>query len=1317
MRKRIFLLGLVLLSGIVAATQMVEAVPPSFQNEIVIGSGLTFPTALEFLPDGRMLIAEFRGKVWIVQAGAAQIDTTPVIQLSNIIDEDVTVGGERGLVNIIADPNFATNGFIYMFYTANSPQRDRVSRFTMAGNTASLASELVIWQGVADSTRTDHHGGSMAFGPDGKLYICTGDNADPPSVQLLTSDHGKILRVNSDGTVPTDNPFFDGTGSNIDAIWARGLRNPYRMSLDAPTGKLYIGDVGENTFEEVNIAARGANYGWPTCEGNCSTSGMTNPIFTYNHNGRDSAITGGIIYRGNQFPSSYQGVYFYGDYAQNWIRYLTFNASGAVTGSQNFEPTDGTLDGPYGDPVMFKLGPDGSLYYVDFGWPGPENPAAIRRIRYTAANQPPTVNVSASPLSGLSPLTVNFSSAGSSDPEGQTLSYIWTFGDGGTSTQANPSHVYSQNGLYTARLTLSDGVNSTLSNVITISVGNVPAGVVTSPLNNSTFRAGDVINFAGTATDPDDGTLPASAYSWTILFRHDDHVHPVLGPLTGVTSGSFTIPTSGHDFSDNTAYEIILTVTDSNGLQNRSSVLILPQKVNLSFNSSPPGLTLTIDGISRATPFVKDTLIGFQHNIGAPGQSFGGTNYSFVSWSDAGTQTHGITVPATAQSYVATYQATGSSIPPGQIAAYNFDEGSGATATDVTGNNHTGTLTNGPVWTAGKFGSGLSFDGVNDMVSVADSNMLDLSTGMTLSAWVFPTATSGVRDIIIKEGSNVDIYNLYARNGQGNPESNVFVGGTNRTAVGPVLTTNTWTHVAGTYDGATLKLFLNGVQAATLSVSGAMPASTGALRIGGNSLWGENFLGIIDDVRVYNRALTATEIQADMNAPVGGGSPPPPDTTPPVISAVGSSGITSSGANISWTTNEASDTQVEYGTTLSYGSSSPLNTSMVTSHSVSLSGLAPGTPYNYRVKSRDAAGNLATSGNFTFTTAAAGDTTLPNVSITAPTGGTVSGTVTVTATATDNVGVVGVQFLLDGANLGTEDTTSPYSVSWNTTTASQGSHTLQARARDAAGNQRTSTSVIVTVANAIPNLVAAYAFDEGTGSTASDASGNLNTGTISNPVWVTGRYGNALQFNGFTDWVTVADANTLDLTNAITIEAWVFPTSDPTGWRSIVAKEQTDGLAYYLYASSRGTNVPATGVFVSGAERTLTGGTRLAINTWAHIAATYNGTIQRLYVNGVQVSTRNQTGTAAVSTGVLRIGGNNPFGEFFKGLIDEVRIYNKVLTQAQIQTDMNTPITPGATGLLREQGFNLSDFVASTVLHEEVITPRRRYMNQSRVRK
>ena len=632
--------------------------PGDFRDEVVIGTGLTFPTAFEFLPDGRMLITEMRGRLLVAQPNASVVDAAPVMDLPNVFQEDVTAGGERGLVNVVADPGFATNGFVYLFYTAASPPRDRVSRFTMSGNTADPGSELVVWQGVADSTSTDHHGGALAFGPDGKLYISTGDNGDPPTSQSLTSDHGKILRVNKDGTIPPDNPFVDGPGPNIDAIWARGLRNPYRFSFDPANGRMYIGDVGASAIEEVNVGVAGANYGWPTCEGPCAVAGMTNPLFSYPHDGRDAAITGGFVYRGTQFPPSYQGVYFYGDFAQNWIRYLTLNAAGAVTANTNFMPADGSLDAPF-DPVMLKPGPDGSLYYVDFGWGWQEtvNAAAIRRIRYVAGSQPPVAVVSATPLNGPAPLSVTFSSAGSFDAENQPLTYAWTFGDGAVSTAANPVHQYAQNGTYIAQLALSDGVSTTLSSAITITVGTPPQATITAPADGLVFRAGDVIGFAATATDASGNSLPPSAYSWTILFHHDSHVHPTLGPVSGLTAGTLTIPTSGHDFSGTTSYEIILTVTDASGLRTTRSVFVHPHKVNLTLATSPVGLMIRIDGINQTAPYVKDTLTGFQHSVEAPDQTQG-VSYGFVSWSDGGTQTHTLTMGEGAATLTATYQPT-----------------------------------------------------------------------------------------------------------------------------------------------------------------------------------------------------------------------------------------------------------------------------------------------------------------------------------------------------------------------------------------------------------------------------------------------------------------------------------------------------------------------------------------------------------------------------------------------------------------------------------------------------------------------------------
>jgi hypothetical protein len=320
------------------------------------------------------------------------------------------------------------------------------------------------------------------------------------------------------------------------------------------------------------------------------------------------------------------------------------------------------------------------------------------------------------------------------------------------------------------------------------------------------------------------------------------------------------------------------------------------------------------------------------------------------------------------------------------------------------------------------------------------------------------------------------------------------------------------------------------------------------------------------------------------------------------------------------------------------------------------------------------AGNPAVTGtsaaNFTIA-----DTTAPTVAVTAPAAGsTVSGTVTVSATASDNVAVAGVQLLLDGALLGAEDTTSPYSVAWNTTTATAGSHTLTARARDAAGNQTTSAAVSVTVASVSTGLVAAYGFEEGSGTTTNDASGLGNPGTITAGTWATtGRFGKALSFNGTSSLVTVNDAAALRLMSAMTLEAWVRPTA-AASWRCAVLKETSGGLAYGLYASDASTR---PGSFLRiGSDVDVTAPSAITLNAWTHLAATYDGATLRLFVNGTQVTSRALTGTIVSSTQPLRIGGNQVWGEYFAGLIDEVRVYNRALSAAEIQTDMNTPVSP-----------------------------------------
>ena len=840
-----------------------------FQNE-VLATGFDLPTTLEFLPDGRMLVGELAGRIEVLAPPYTTPSPNPFLQLTNVGE----AGVQQGLYDIVLDPDFETNHFFYVFYTAGTPNHDRVSRFTAnASLTGTVSGSEDILYEDPQNANAEHHGGSLNFANDGTLLFTTGEHFDPDNSQDLTSPRGKVHRINPDGTVPTDDPFFDGVGPNWDSVWASGLRNPYRAYYDAPTGRYYIADVGGNdpstAHEEIDIGVAGANYGWPDSEGNCS-SPCTSPVFSYPHNDRDAAITGGFVYHGTEFPARYRGAYFYADYTQNWIRGIKLDGGGNVVDSFNFEPSDGSTDGPYGDIVYLAEGPDGALYYVDLGYSdigGTFGVSKIRRISYTSSNQAPVVHASASPTSGPTPLHVNFSSAHSSDPEGQPLTYSWDFGDGTTSTAANPTHTYSTRGPYQVRLTVSDGVQDSVSTPITINAGSVPTATILTPNNNLHFRAGDVISYSGDGTDPDDGDLPNSAFTWNIDFLHDGHVHPGT-PVHGVTGGSFTIPSSGHDFSGNTRYRITLTVTDSDGLSSSRSVVVRPRKVNLTFDTVPSGRTIYLDGIAKTTPFVHDTLIGFHHTIEARNQTADGTIYKFNSWSDGGGQAHTITVPSTAHSYSATFNS--SPVPPGLVGAWGFDEGDGTTVGDSSGRGHDGTLSGAGVdWDpAGKNGSALSFDGNSGNVKIPHASDISLASSYTLEAWVKPSTLSGYQTILVKEETSGCGY--WLQTADTDISSGFNSGGCDEHRSGPQpIPLNQWSHLAAVFNNTTntYKLYLNGTAISSTTETEAPVRNSQDLVLGQSGCSGcgfERWHGLLDDVRVYRKALSAAQIQADM---------------------------------------------------------------------------------------------------------------------------------------------------------------------------------------------------------------------------------------------------------------------------------------------------------------------------------------------------------------------------------------------------------------------------------------------------------------------
>ena len=317
-----------------------ETVFIGFERAVVV-PGLDTPVDFRFLPDGRILVAEKAGAIKVVENGALRDE--PVITLS------VNTLGERGISGLAVDPDFADNGYLYVSYVS-SANRNQLSRLTMVGNTA--GTEVVLLQS-GQSSAVNHHGGALGFGPDGTLYWGVGDNGNGANSQDLTNIHGKILRLNPDGSTPADNPAIPGA---LPQIYAYGLRNPFRLTF-TPDGKLLVADVGAASFEELNLITAGGDYGWPGAEGVCNDCDSINPIYTYPRGG-GAAITSVLVYDGDTFGPDYVGKVFIADLVKGWIRVLTCTPEFTSCGdAQTFDPDAGST-------VVLAQGPDGNVYQL-----------------------------------------------------------------------------------------------------------------------------------------------------------------------------------------------------------------------------------------------------------------------------------------------------------------------------------------------------------------------------------------------------------------------------------------------------------------------------------------------------------------------------------------------------------------------------------------------------------------------------------------------------------------------------------------------------------------------------------------------------------------------------------------------------------------------------------------------------------------------------------------------------------------------------------------------------------------------------------------
>ncbi|QIN79259.1 PKD domain-containing protein [Rubrobacter marinus] len=706
-----FALALVLVGALLpslARPAAAATTPAGFIDQKVATVGA--PTALAFTPDGQMLVTTQQGKLNVYKDGVLVKEGALNLPASRLCSNS-----ERGLLGLAVDPDFATNRQIYVYYTFNKSGQcptsqptnaanpvNRVSRFVLPEtNAVDLASEEVLVDNMP-SPAGNHNAGDLHFGngTDKNLYVsvgdggcdyaansgCAGSNDAARDAHVLL---GKILRITPDGAVPADNPYaatgdrcaLSGrttAGRKCAETYASGLRNPFRFAVDpdAASTRIFVNDVGQGKWEEIDEGKAGADYGWNLREGFCANnattgcrttpgatvSGLTDPVHAY---GRDvgASITGGAFVPNGVWPGSYDSSYLFGDFVSGKIFRLSPNGSGGYTRSDFVTGV--------GSAVAMTFGPYNgtqALYYTSY-----TNGGEIHRLAHTGANRAPVASVTADPPYGPLPLTVAFDGSGSRDLDGDVLAeYLWDFdGDGTTdetTTTPRTTHEYTTAGTYEAALRVRDGRGEVSAPVaVRLDPGNTPPEPkIESPTPEKLFRVGEAITLSGSAADAEDeaaGTvttaaLPESALSWRVGLRHNTHEHPFVPPTSG-NNVSFTAPAPEDlDAASNSLLVVYLTATDSKGLKRTIARELRPRKVNVALNTNPSaGIKLGLNGATFPAPRTFVSWEGYRLNVSAPAQKDGyGRSVVFAGWSDGGAASHTISTPASAATYTARFK-------------------------------------------------------------------------------------------------------------------------------------------------------------------------------------------------------------------------------------------------------------------------------------------------------------------------------------------------------------------------------------------------------------------------------------------------------------------------------------------------------------------------------------------------------------------------------------------------------------------------------------------------------------------------------------
>lgn len=669
-RPFLFLLQVFIL--LIASQTYSQYITQNLAPTAVIKEGLS----LEQSADGRIFIAERAGIVKVFQNNV----------VSQVFTVTTVTDAEQGLLGLTLHPNFATNGYIYVFYAINDGTviRHRIERVQINNaNQVVSRQEILLLEPIGGGF---HNGGDLKFF-NGFLYVTVGDSQQNTNSQDLDTYKGKILRLTEDGQPAPGNPFYGSGSVQRQSIWVYGFRNPWRLVPNVTANKLFVLDVG-TSWEEINEISNPTirNYAWGHPQGGdgkqTETNVFTNPIFTYATGSIGNALTNGVLYNPtvSRYPNL-QGKFIIKDYVKTEIRSFDPNIADPVSTTFFTAPQQYALG--------MMLGNDGYIYYCAYG-----NNGALIKLDYIETAAPTIVNHPISQaIMETSPVTFTVSASGTE------LTYQWQFNNlninGATGASYTIPNVTTANaGSYKVIVTNTAGNVTSNSATLTVTpFTNPPTVNLVSPLPSLKWNADDVVHFEATATDTEDGTLPASAFSWSIDLFHEDvpgagHSHPGASPQ-GVKSGDFTASNQGEK-TPNVWYRFTVKVTDSNGLTASTFVDIKPNLVDVTVTSSPALLNLEFNQKAVTAPSTKQVVANAAlQTLNAPTPQYvGNIRYDFDHWSQGGMANQTFKAPATGTiTYTAFYTAT--TLPnapylgtiaqiPGTIEAENYDVGPNA---------------------------------------------------------------------------------------------------------------------------------------------------------------------------------------------------------------------------------------------------------------------------------------------------------------------------------------------------------------------------------------------------------------------------------------------------------------------------------------------------------------------------------------------------------------------------------------------------------------------------------------------------------------